>query len=340
MDRGEEFRMDRRIARFIGCLALAVCIVATPSRAADEIVDEIDVLEPIVVARVGESPIMRATLDAAVESAGYERLASEEVKRRARAEVLEQLIDEQLLALAIEREGKVATDGEIDAFISRLDTRLAAGRDEKTLRRKVALEIGVNKMIVSRITKEAIEAAYTQHRAELDGSLVRVSHVLLRPDIAVGPDAVEKAIEKASSIRSEILQGSLSFADAARRHSAGPSRRQGGDIGFVPRAGVMVEEFASRVFSLKKGEISRPFVTPFGVHLATVTAIRPGAVSDTQIRPQVERLAGRKLLREILERERKETKIFYGPGVPHFERDADDPSSPPKLVVEPRADGF
>lgn len=327
--------MARGIACFIGGLALAASLVSATSWAADEI----DVLEPIVVARVGESPIMRATLDAAIERVGYERLASDELKQRARAEVLGQLIDERLLELAIERDGKVATDGEIDAFISRLDPRLAAGRDANTLRRKVALEIGVNKMIASRITKEAIEAAYTQHRAELDGSLVRVSHVLLRPDIAVGPDAVEKAIEKASSIRSEILQGSLTFAEAARRHSAGPSRRQGGDIGFVPRGGVMVEEFASRVFSLKKREISKPFVTPFGVHLATVTEIRPGTVSDTQIRPHVERLAGRKLLGEILERERKETKIFYGPGVPHFERDADDPSASPKLVVEPLPDG-
>lgn len=327
--------MARGIACFIGGLALSACLVAAPSRAAGEI----DVLEPLVVARVGESPIMRATLDAALERVGYERFASDELKQRARAEVLGQLIDEQLLMQAIEREGKAATDGEIDAFVSQLETRLSPGRDEKALRRHVALEIGVKKMIASRITQQAIEAAYKQHRSELDGSLVRVSHVLVRPDVAVGADAVEKAIEKASSIRSEILQGSLTFAEAARRHSAGPSRRQGGDIGFVPRSGVLVEEFASKVFSLRKGEISKPFVTPFGVHLATVTAIRPGMVSDSQIRPQVERLAARQLLREILERERADTKIFYAPGFPHFERDADDPSAAPKLVVEPPPDG-
>jgi len=327
--------MARGIACFIGGAALSACLVAASSRAADEI----DVLEPIVVARVGESPIMRASLDMALARVGYERLASDELKQRARAEVLGQLIDEQLLTQVIERDGKAATDGEIDALVAQLKPRLAPGHDEKTLRRRVALEIGVNKMIASRITKESLEAAYKQHRSELDGSLVRVSHVLLLPDIAVGADAVEKAIEKASAIRSEILQGSLTFAEAARRHSAGPSRRQGGDIGFVPRAGVMVEEFASKVFSLPKGEISKPFVTPFGVHLATVTAIRPGMVSDSQIRTQLEKLAARKTLQEILERERADTKIFYGPGVPHLERDADDPSAAPKLVVEPLPDG-
>lgn len=335
--------MSRGIARFIGSVAFAACLVVGSSRAADEI----DVLEPLVVARVGESPIMRATLDAALGRVNYERLGSDELKQRARAEVLGQLVDEQLLRQAIERDDKTATDAEIDQFISQLETRLApgrmsldqflarSGRDEKTLRRHVALEIGVNKMIASRITKESLEAAYKQHRTELDGSLVRVSHVLLRPDAAVGADAVEKAMEKASSIRSEILQGSFTFAEAARRHSAGPSRRQGGDIGFVPRTGVMVEEFASKVFSLRKGEISKPFVTPFGVHLATVTTIRPGMVSDERIRPQIEKLVAQKLLREILDRERAETQIFYGPGVAHFERNPDDPSAAPELVVEP-----
>ena len=335
--------MSLGIARLIGSMAAAACLVAGSSRAADEI----DVLEPLVVARVGESPIMRATLDAALGRVNYERLGSDDLKQRARAEVLGQLVDEQLLMQAIEHEDKAATDAEINAFVSQLETRLApgrvsldqflarSGRDEKTLRRHVALEIGVNKMIASRITKESLEAAYKQHRTELDGSLVRVSHVLLRPDAAVGADAVEKAMEKASSIRSEILQGSLTFAEAARRHSAGPSRRQAGDIGFVPRTGVMVEEFASKVFSLRKGEISKPFVTPFGVHLATVTTIRPGTVSDERIRPQIEKLAAQKLLREILDRERAETRIFYGPGIAHFERDPDDPSATPELVVEP-----
>lgn len=304
-------------------------------------------LQPLVVARVGESPIMRATLEAALGRVGYDRLGTDELKERASADVLGQLIDEQMLRQAIEREGQTATEAEIDSFLSQLETRLApgrvsldqflarSGRDEKMLRSHVSLEIGVNKLLAAMITREAIEAAYKEHRKELDGTLVRVSHIVLRPDAALGEDAVKKMIEKASSIRSEILQGSLTFDEAARLHSAGPSRRQGGDVGFLTRTGVMVEEFSRQVFSLRKGEISKPFATPFGVHIATVTAIKPGTVGDEKIRPQIEKLAAQKLLREILDRERAGTAIVYGPGVAHFERDKSDPSAPPKLVVEP-----
>ena len=54
--------MSRGIARFIGSVAFAACLVAGSSRAADEI----DVLEPLVVARVGEA--RTASLSAAQEA--------------------------------------------------------------------------------------------------------------------------------------------------------------------------------------------------------------------------------------------------------------------------------
>lgn len=331
--------MSSSLRWFAAALAVSACLVAASPRAQDEQ----GVLAPIVVARVGETPILRATLEAAVVRAGSERLGTEELKQRARAEVLGQLVNEQLLRQAVERDGKNATDVEIDAFLSRLKLgrppseldAVRAGRDEKTFRGHVALEIGVKKLIASRITQESIEAAFREHRKELDGTLVRVSHILLRPDAGVGEASIDRLTKKASAIRSEIVQGSLAFAEAARRHSAGPSRRQGGDLGFLPRTGVMVEEFSSKVFSLGKGEVSKPFVTPFGVHVATVTAIKPGTVPDERIRSQIEQFVAQKLLREILDRERAETQIFYGPGVAHFERNPDDPSAAPELVVEP-----
>jgi hypothetical protein len=46
-------------------------------------------------------------------------------------------------------------------------------------------------------------------------------------------------------------------------------------------------------------------------------------------------LSHRRAWREILDRERAVTQIFYGPGVAHFERNPDDPSAAPELVVEP-----
>ena len=68
----------------------------------------------------------------------------------------------------------------------------------------------------------------------------------------------------------------MTFADAAEKYSAGPSRAKGGDLGFIPRHGIMVEPFARAAFVLAKGEISPPMATVFGIHLITVTDVKPG----------------------------------------------------------------
>lgn len=339
--------MRRGLATAVAGVATWVCAIVFRIGAAADV----DVMEPLVVARVGESPIMRASLDSALGRIGFDRIGSDDAKVRTRAEVLGQLVDEQLLRQAIERAGKSATDVEIDTFISQLETRLASergtldqflaqsGRDARTLRRHVALELGVTKLVASRLTPEVIAATARRHAREFDGTLLRVSHVLLRPDAQPPEQSVARNLERASSIRSRVLQGEITFDEAARLHSAGPSRRRGGDLGYLPRTGVMDEEFSRQVFALSKGEISRPFITSSGVHLAIVTDVRPGTVPEDRVRPQLERLAGQQVLRQILERERAETRIVYGPGVAHLERDPADPSAPSKVVVEPQPVG-
>lgn len=306
--------------------------------------------DPLVVARVGETPIYRAALSSALQRVGYERLSNDDDKLRMRAEVLAQLIDEQILRQVIAREGFAATAAEVDAFIAQLQTRLApsrvsldafleqSGRDLKALESHVALEIGVNKLITSRLTPELLQQVYGDHRTELDGSLVRVSHIVLRPDAAQGDDAVQQLVAKASKIRSEVLQGRMTFADAAAKYSAGPSRRRGGDLGFLPRSSAMAEEFSRQVFSLRKGDVSKPFATPSGVHIATVTALQPGTVPAERMRPQVEKLAAQKLLRQMLETERAKADVYYAPGVAHFDR-TEDRDGRPTVVIEPKPVG-
>lgn len=347
----------------MGCLQrivlagmLVLCVVARGGLGVVEAEEggeeeKIAATEPLVVARVGETPIFRASLASALGRTGYDRLKGAEQKLRGEAGVLSQLVDELLLRQIIEREGAKATEPEIDAFVSQIQTQLApsripfetfltrSGRDEKTLRSHVAIEIGVNKLITPKLTPEALAAFYDEHRKELDGTLVRVSHIVLRPDAARGADTMDALTQRAEKVRSEILQGTLSFAEAAKRYSAGPSRRRGGDIGYVPRQSPLAEEFSSQVFSLRKGDVSKPFATPSGIHIATVTDIRMGSANVEKLRAQLEKMLAQKILRELLAAERASTKVYYAPGVAHFEADADRPGGPPKLVVEPQPVG-
>ncbi len=64
------------------------------------------------------------------------------------------------------------------------------------------------------------------------------------------------------------LQAGEDFAKLAKEHSDDPgSKNSGGDLGFQP-PGVFVPEFQVRLDQLKDGELSPPFRTQFGWHVA------------------------------------------------------------------------
>lgn len=282
----------------------------------------------VVVARLDGRPILRAELDAAVRRLGGGATAS---SPQAQAQVLEQLIDERLVRAEIERAAVAASEKDINAAFEQARLQVIArggtmedflaqtGRNEKGFRDRLALDLGINRLLAPKLTTAALEAEFAAHRRELDGSMVRASHIVLRPPSAVGEEAVASGLAQAEKIRRDVLRGSLSFADAAKKHSAGPSRHRGGDVGMFPRHGAMHELFAKQAFTLAKGEISKPFITPFGIHLLTVTAVEPGINDLAAVRPLVEQLLAQRLLREIVMAARRRATIEYEPGVPHLD---------------------
>ena len=86
---------------------------------------------------------------------------------------------------------------------------------------------------------------------------VRASHILVK----TRPEAVK--------IRKEIVNGDISFEDAAEKYSLCPSSVNGGDLGYFKR-GQMVQPFSDVAFDLKVGQISDPVGTKFGWHLIKV----------------------------------------------------------------------
>jgi len=92
----------------------------------------------------------------------------------------------------------------------------------------------------------------------LDIREVRSSHILVK----TRPEAVK--------LRKEIINGEITFEDAARRYSLCPSGQNGGDLGFFTRKD-MVQPFSDVAFDLKEGQISDPVGTKFGWHLIKTT---------------------------------------------------------------------
>ncbi len=98
---------------------------------------------------------------------------------------------------------------------------------------------------------------------------VQARHILIKEeaDDEVKPEAQLK------EIRDHLLSGG-DFATLAKRFSDDiGSAQNGGDLGWVSH-GVMVKPFEEVIFNLRDGEISAPFETQFGWHIAQVLAHR------------------------------------------------------------------
>jgi len=283
-----------------------------------------------VVARLGETEIHRSEIDALARRVGIDGLSDEDQRQRALATVLEQVIDERALRSELDRLGIEADPAAVDSMIDRLRQQVTAqgknwtaflaeqGRSLESLRAQVSLEVAVQAYVRPRITGDALNRVYDQHKRELDGTRLRVSHVILRPD-AVGDATMKALMEQAETIRQDVVQGRMSFAEAASRWSVGPSRREGGDLGWIQRDGPQIEPFTSVAYQLPKGGVSEPFVTPYGVHIVTVTAVEPGRTGPTAVRSRLERMLASELVRGLVVEGRRLGGLTFAPGTPHLD---------------------
>ena len=95
---------------------------------------------------------------------------------------------------------------------------------------------------------------------------LRIRHILLQPNEILDDSAVSQRL---TGIRQQILDGD-EFAAVAQSISEDPgSAANGGDMGWTD-PGVFVPEFEEVIARLEMGELSEPFQTRFGWHIAEV----------------------------------------------------------------------
>ncbi len=242
---------------------------------------------PEVAATVGDESVYVAEVSKVLADV-RRGMQGRSVSPRIQAEALEQVINRRLVAQTFAQEGYNPTPEQLAALLAEFKRRLTTqqitfdeflkrhGLTAALVERQLSWDSAWNLYLEQQMTDEALEKYFGARRREFDGSELRVSHVLLKvKDLDAAAD-VSAAIARAERLREQILAGKLTFAAAAEQHSAGPSRRQGGDLGFIARHGAMAEAFSAAAFRLKPGEISPPVVTPFGVHLIRCTDVKPG----------------------------------------------------------------
>ena len=114
---------------------------------------------------------------------------------------------------------------------------------------------------------------------------VRAAHIMYELSSSALPSDTARVYNEMLNLRKQILNGSLSFEQAARSKSADTwSAKQGGDLGFFT-AFSMVYPFESGAYNLEIGEVSMPIRSQYGYHLIKLLDRRPasGTVKVRQI---------------------------------------------------------
>jgi peptidyl-prolyl cis-trans isomerase C len=240
-----------------------------PRRTADDFesgqpVLSLDEVDP-VVARVERTMIRRSDVEREAlaqdgeEASPVPAMGSAEFDR-----VLEELIDQRLLALEARRRGLHQSE--------EARRRLALAEE------RILGNVLVETVIDDAVTDETIQRIYEEQVRLIPlGEEVRARHILVQTQ------------EEAVAIKALIDQG-RDFAELAVAMSEDQATRlEGGDLGYFSREGIL-PAFGAVAFATPEGAVSEPFRTEFGWHLLTVVdRRRQPPPSLESLRPNIAR---------------------------------------------------
>lgn len=116
---------------------------------------------------------------------------------------------------------------------------------------------------------EEIANLYQQKKDDIfaKGGMINVAHILLRVPQQDTHNMLTAAKQRIDSINAALMRGADFYELATRLSEDKESARKGGDIGWVLK-GQTPPSFENVIFTLKPNEISKPFLTEFGYHIA------------------------------------------------------------------------
>jgi parvulin-like peptidyl-prolyl isomerase len=237
-------------------------------------------------------------------------------------EVLGMMMDEVLMAQFLARNAPPPSPTEVETKMAEIlealkkegktlaDFCKQSNTTEANFRKDLAVRVQWNNFALARINDADTGKYYQENKDFFDGVMVRTSHIVLRlPQTATEAERA-KARSQLTELRNQILQRKIDFATAAKTYSMCPSAEKGGDIGFIPRKGLVEENFARMAFAMQVNQLSDVVDTGFGLHLILVTERKPGNPSDySKIKEDVRMMCMGELFQLVLNEQRKTARI-------------------------------
>jgi len=256
----------------------------------------------------------------------------EMLRAQVRTQALENLINQQLLLEAANKEGTKPDKTEVDERYRALTGRFptpedfqgvlsSMGMTDQEFRQEIEMNLQIEKMlqkkfdVLNKIDDQAVSAYYKEHPEDFQvPDRVNASHILIATMEEDTPETKAEKRKQLAGLKKQI-DGGADFGELAAKHSACPSKAKGGDLGPFEK-GKMVKPFEDAAFSLKKGEVSEVVETPFGYHLIKVTDRQPGRVMPLdevkeKVRSFLDRQQREQTLNDYLEKLRGPAKIEY-----------------------------
>ncbi|MFP4204469.1 MAG: peptidyl-prolyl cis-trans isomerase [Opitutales bacterium] len=218
------------------------------------------------------------------------------VRLRLREMASRRLIDAELLRQEAGRRDQPVDSDRVQQALDRIVAQRFSGHlpQDEAQREKIREEAQANERI--RLIFEEIEAAceepteeeakkFYEDRPEAfkQPEKVRAAHIVAHGS-EQDPDAMERAREKIEKAKAALENGE-SFSSVVERFSDCPNND--GDLGEFQK-GHMVERFDAVVFNMQPGEISEPFVTEFGWHIARLDDRTEGeTISFEEAKPRI-----------------------------------------------------
>ncbi len=272
-----------------------------------------------VAATVNGMPISYADLDRALteQFSNAPMKASSDQVTQLRLEALRALIDNEILRQQAEKQGLLASDGDVDAkfnemkapytqeqFQKQLDARKMSVADLKAqIRRQLSVQKLMNKEIGSHISisDSDVAAFYNANKASfnLPENKVRLAQMLVsaNPDPNVNNLKNDKAQNdqqaknKIQMLDMRVRQGE-DFGQLAQSYSEDQFAANGGDVGFVPESALdkANPELRKIILEMTPGQVSPVIHTSEGYRIIKLISKEPAGqrqLSDPRVQEEI-----------------------------------------------------
>lgn len=203
-----------------------------------------------IISRVGEKEITENDFEAFLK---FKRIVAADNEKKEK--VLDDYLEREALAKAIE--GESLLDKE------RIDAELNEFRKEMIISRYFEA------YLKEKVTKKAVSDYYKSHSKEYEQEKIKVAHILVRVNERMDEIEKQAKLTRINEAYGKVKAGA-SFEEIVKDYSEDKvSLKKGGDIGWI-KNGAIDPKFSETVFSMKKGEVSKPFKTKFGYHIVSI----------------------------------------------------------------------